>query len=234
MEHSLINNAVINSFIELELAKNLAFKSTFGAELDYFKYNRYLPGELPERKGGNYGGQAMIYNNNTQNLLNENTINYNQNIGDHSIKLLGGLSLQKISNELNYVIAQGFPNDVTSFNNIAFGSDPDQTIIHSDYGQRTFASLLGRLNYSFKGKYLITMVGRYDGSSVFPPGNKYAFFPSIGLAWNIDRESFMENLDAISSFKIRGSYGIVGEQGISPYTSLPKFKPDYTYFNETL
>ena len=64
------------------------------------------------------------------------------------------------------------------------------------------------------------MVARRDGSSVFEQGNKYAVFPSAGVAWNVSEEDFMQNMDYISNLKLRASYGIVGEQGVPPYNSL--------------
>ena len=90
---------------------------------------------------------------------------------------------------------------------------------------------MGRINYSYKDKYLLTLVGRRDGSSVFEEGNKYAFFPSVGAAWRIGQESFMQGVDYISNLKLRVSYGIVGEQGVPAYNSLSRFTPYVTFLN---
>ena len=90
---------------------------------------------------------------------------------------------------------------------------------------------MGRINYSYKDKYLLTLVGRRDGSSVFEEGNKYAFFPSVGAAWRIGQESFMQSVDYISNLKLRVSYGIVGEQGVPAYNSLSRFTPYVTFLN---
>ena len=103
--------------------------------------------------------------------------------------------------------------------------------VSTSYSQRTFESILGRINYSYKGKYLLTLVARRDGSSVFEEGNKYAFFPSAGAAWRISEESFMQGIDYISNLKLRASYGIVGEQGVPPYNSLSRYTPYVTFLN---
>lgn len=232
--HDLVTNLITNAYLEFQPITDLVFRSTIGVELNNFKNNQYLPGELPRRKVEGVGGFARIRTNNSQSILNENTVTYAKEFGDHSVKVLGGFTMQHISNESTDMSAEGFPNDVLKFNNMAFGSDPLLNIVGSGYGQRTFLSYLGRINYSYRGKYLLTAVGRQDGSSVFETGNKYAFFPSVGVAWNVDKEDFMASIGAISLLKVRGSYGIVGEQGVSPYNSLAKFNSSQTYFNETL
>jgi TonB-linked SusC/RagA family outer membrane protein len=233
-DHDHVVNLVTNAYLEFQPIKYLVFRSTIGVELNNYKNNQYLPGELPRRKVEGTGGFARIRTNNSQSILNENTVTYDQEFGDHSIKVLGGFTWQKITNELTDMSAEGFPNDVLEYNNMAFGSDPLLNIVGSGYGQRTFTSFLGRINYSYMGKYLLTFVGRQDGSSVFETGNKYAFFPSVGVAWNIDKEDFMEGIEYVSLLKVRGSYGVVGEQGVVPYNSLAKFNSSQTYFNETL
>ena len=84
-----------------------------------FKNNQYLPGELPRRKVEGVGGFARIRTNNGRSILNENTITYSKEFGDHSVKVLGGFTLQKISNESTDMSAEGFPNDVLEYNNMA-------------------------------------------------------------------------------------------------------------------
>ncbi|MBT9188795.1 SusC/RagA family TonB-linked outer membrane protein [Zobellia russellii] len=230
VDHDLVTQVITNAYVEYELAKNLSFKSTFGAQLNYVKENNYLPGILPERVNGGFG---RINNNFTKSILNENTLNYNLDLEDHSLKLLGGFTWQKDNNESTFSEADNFPNDVVLFNNLALG-DASTAVVGSGYGQRTLSSFLGRVNYGYKSKYLLTLVGRYDGSSVFETGNKYAFFPSIGAAWNVDEEEFMADSNVIDRFKLRGSYGIVGEQGVAAYNSLATYSNTTTVFNGSL
>ena len=124
------------------------------------------------------------------------------------MKLLAGYTSQITTFESSRSGAYGFVNDVVTFNNLALGSDPNQNAVSSNYEKRTFESILGRINYSYKDKYLLTLVGRRDGSSVFEEGNKYAFFPSVGVAWRVGQESFMKSVDYISNLKLRVSYGL--------------------------
>ena len=99
--------------------------------------------------------------------------------------------------------------------------------------QRTFSSILTRINYSFKDKYLLTFAARNDGSSDFETGNKYAFFPSLGGAWKIDQEDFMKSQNTVSNLKLRASYGMVGEQGIPAYNSIEKYTTQNVFFKNS-
>lgn len=234
VDNRLDNNLISNVYIQVKPFQGLTLKSTLGAELSSFKTNVYQPGALPERLIDNAGGFANLSTNQRNDLLNENTINYTKDIGRNKISVLGGFSVQRTELESFSAQAQGYPNDVVQFNNLSFGSDPTTYQIGSGYQLRTFASYFARLDYGFDSKYLITVTGRRDGSSVFETGNKYAFFPSVGVAWNAHRESFLTGSDLISRLKLKASLGEVGEQGVSPYNSIASFNNQNTYFNENL
>lgn len=91
---------------------------------------------------------------------------------------------------------------------------------YTDYREVNKASFFGKLNYSFDNRYLLELTARSDGSSKFAPGQKWGFFPSAAIAWNLHNESFMQSVrssGAISNFKIRGSYGLIGNENVSPY-----------------
>ena len=120
---------------------------------------------------------------------------------------------------------------MTTFNNLDVGSDPELYVTHSEYTGRTLVSVLGRINYSYKSKYLITLVGRQDWSSVFAPGNKGEFFPSIGVAWVMSEEPFIQNLNVFDLLKLRASYGRAGSQAISPYRTLAVLSRNNSSFN---
>ncbi|MBC9797174.1 SusC/RagA family TonB-linked outer membrane protein [Sinomicrobium weinanense] len=233
--HDLVTNLISNAYFEYELFHGFKLKTALGATLNFYKNNNYQPGSLPERiLNNNVGGFAQVNTAQTKDILSETTFTYDKDFGDHSLKLLGGFTAQKITSESTSSSAEGFPNDVVKYNNLALGSDPETYQVSSGYNQRTLTSLLGRLTYGYKSKYIITLVGRQDGSSVFEEGNKYSFFPSAGVAWNVHEENFMKDNNTVSNLKLRGSYGIVGEQGVSAYNSFDLFNPQFNYFNETL
>ncbi|WP_343329127.1 TonB-dependent receptor [Polaribacter staleyi] len=234
VDHDLVTKLITNGYVEYELFENFKLKSTIGAELTHTKYNDYLPGALPDRQISNSGtGYANIATNYSKSILNENTFTYDFGLEDHSIKVLGGFTWQKDNNESTVSQADGFPNDAVLFNNLALG-DATLYFANSGFSQRTLSSFLSRVDYGYKSKYLLTLVGRYDGSSVFEEGNKYAFFPSVGLAWNASDESFMENIDVIDKLKVRGSYGVVGEQGVSAYNSIATYNNTTNVFNDNV
>lgn len=230
IDHDVITKLITNAYLEYELFKNFKFKSSFGAELTHNKENNYLPGALPERFSG---GFARVNTNSQKSILNENTFLYDLDIEKHAFKLLGGFTWQRINNESVRTEAGGFANDASTFNNLETG-DPEQFFIDSEFSQRTLRSYLGRLEYGFDSKYLVTLVGRYDESSVFEVGNKGKFFPSIGAAWNVDEENFLSDSNIINKFKLRASYGLVGEQGVGAYNSLSFYDPTQTVFGETI
>jgi len=227
-------NIVGNTYIEFKPTSSITLKSTFGTELSYVRRNQYLPGALPERLESNLGGSASIRQNQFRSLLNENTITYKKSFGDHKLTVLAGATWQKDVAENTSMSASGFVNDAVGFNNISLGSDAATYRLNSSYVQRTFMSLLSRIDYSYNSKYSLTLVGRRDGSSVFEAGNKFAFFPSVGASWNVDEEEFLNESETISKLKLRASYGIVGEQGVRPYNSIATFRGVNTYFNENL
>ncbi|MBP8792906.1 MAG: TonB-dependent receptor [Lutibacter sp.] len=234
VDHDLVTKLISNAYFEYELFENFKLKSTIGAEITHTKYNDYLPGALPERKISNAGtGYANINTNFDKSILNENTFTYDLDLEDHSFKLLGGFTWQKDNNESTVSQADGFPNDAVLFNNLSLGN-ADLYFSNSGYSQRTLTSFLSRVNYNYKSKYLLTLVGRYDGSSVFEKGNKYAFFPSIGVAWNASDESFMENIETFDKLKFRASYGIVGEQGVEAYNSIATYNNTNNIFNDNV
>ncbi|NJB86053.1 TonB-linked SusC/RagA family outer membrane protein [Lewinella marina] len=228
------NDLLANAYLQVEPLEGLLLKTSLGAEISSYKRNFYLPGALPERLIDNRGGYASINTVQSNDLLNENTATYSFDVGNHGFNLLGGFSLQRNESEGFNASAERFPNDVVQFNNLSFGSDPATYQLSSGYSRRTFVSYFARLNYSFSSKYLISLTGRRDGSSVFEPGNKYAFFPSVGAAWNVHNEDFLSESNLVSRLKIRGSFGEVGEQGVPIYNSIARFNNVNAYFNETL
>ena len=231
IDHTLTTNLLTNAFLEFDIIPGLTFRSTIGLGLDFSKRNQYLSTILPDRVATGQDGEAQIISRSSRDILNENTVTYVKEFNEHSLKILAGYTSQITTFESSRSGAYGFVNDVVTFNNLALGSDPNQNAVSSNYEKRTFESILGRINYSYKDKYLLTLVGRRDGSSVFEEGNKYAFFPSVGVAWRVGQESFMKSVDYISNLKLRVSYGIVGEQGVPAYNSLSRFTPYVNFLN---
>lgn len=122
--------------------------------------------------------------------------------------------------------ARDFISDVYGYNNLDAGAQWDKP--NTGRSKSTLLSGFGRINYVLMDKYLFTVTGRADGSSKFGTNNKWAFFPSFAAAWRINQEKFMKNIDWISNLKIRGSWGVTGNQNIPAYSSPEKMNT-YTY-----
>ncbi|MEO8960594.1 MAG: TonB-dependent receptor [Ginsengibacter sp.] len=195
------------------ITKDLTFKSDFSMDYNQYKTN-YYSGRL-------YGntGDARITNNNTFYWQNENYFNYNKDIGlDHNISAVLGLSWSQFTNNNSYMRNRDFLSDFYGWSNIGAGAATRPEVTSSD-GLSALNSYFGRINYSYKGKYLLTITGREDGSSKFGTNNKYGFFPSAGVAWRVSQEDFMQNVSLISNLKLRGSWGRTGNQEIGSYVT---------------
>ena len=145
-----------------------------------------------------------------------NFLTYNLLTGDHALTLTGLYEYQLGTNQNINATASNLSTYALGYYNLGVGQTQQTT---SGYSSSELQSFMGRINYSFKDKYLLTASIRDDGSSRLT--KKYSTFPSVAVGWNISRENFMENSRVFSSLKIRGSYGETGNQGIPPYSSVP-------------
>ena len=216
------NNLLATVYLEYSPAPNWIIRSTFSPEFNNTKQNYFRssknPGDLAI--GVSNGGQAMVQTSASSGWNNENTVQYTTDFGeDHNLTALGGASFQKVETETAMSQAFGISSDAAGFNNLGF-SDPSRSVVSSNYNGFQTTSFFGRINYTYKDKYLLTLVGRTDGSSVFAEGNKYEFYPSIAGAWKVSEESFMENQNIFQDLKLRASYGKSGNQAIGPYRTL--------------
>lgn len=232
IDHQIVNNILGTAYLQYEPFKGLILKSTIGPKINTFKRNRYLPGELPERLETLVGGQAIVNSATGVDILNENTITYSKEINDnHKFDILGGFTWQTYREESFLSQAEGFANDAVTFNNLELG-DPTRNVVTSDYSGYQLVSWLGRANYSFREKYLLTLVGRVDGSSRFSgSNNEYGFFPSAALAWRLIEEPWIQNLNVFDNLKLRGSFGIAGSQAIPSYRTLALLEQASMFFN---
>jgi TonB-linked SusC/RagA family outer membrane protein len=163
-------------------------------------------------------GSASAASSETNTYTIENLLYYNRDIGKHHFDFTGLYSAQRRRYFTSTAAATGFVNDELSFNNLGAGA----TQTASSYSDRyALNSQMGRINYSYSGKYLVTVTARRDGSSVFGANTtKYGVFPSAALGWNISEESFLKNSKIVNSLKLRGSYGKTGNEAISVYQTI--------------
>lgn len=211
-----INNRILASISpSVEIVKGLVYKLNLG--VDYSTTNRdvqFKPfPEIVNEANISNGSLTNTITANTNELV-ENTLTYNWNKNVHSVVVLAGHSYQKFLDEARAVNFLGFAN-----NNIdpryqdQTSSTTFPTTVVSNAKKNELQSFFGRLNYGFSDKYLITATLRADGSSKFGDNNKYGYFPSVALGWNIINEKFMSN-SFFQNLKIRASWGQTGNQEI--------------------
>jgi TonB-linked SusC/RagA family outer membrane protein len=211
------NGILGDMFVELKITPNLTAKITGGADISNVKNDTYLPSITNEGQGTK--GYASVGYNLNQNWLNENTLSYVNEFGEHSVSAVIGATFQENIFENVSGSSQGFTNDILQENSLE-GAET----YNSPQSSKTrwgLISYLARVNYSYKGKYLASIAGRMDGSSRFGKNNKYAFFPSGSLAWRASEEEFIKDLNLFSYLKLRASFGYTGNQEIGLYNSLP-------------
>lgn len=208
------DNYRVNLYANYDIIKNLAFKTTFG----YSTLNRTL-GTFKPQTFVLSNGFAQLENWRTTNLLSENYLTYQTELGKGALTLLGGYSYQK-SNTLYFgARTEELLSDDFQFYNLAAGQLQTRRI-GSSFSESEIQSQFGRLNYDYDDKYLLTATVRRDGASNFAENEKYAIFPSGAIGWKISNENFLKDSETISNLKLRASYGVTGNQAISPYQSL--------------
>lgn len=220
-----------NSFLEFKLLEGLTFKTTLGADISSAKSNSYAT--RLSQLGLSSNGVAFVGNNQVISWLNENTLSYSKIFAlKHNLNAVGGFTSQAWERENFGANASGFINDFALYNNLGTGA----TLVAPSSGasETSLHSFLGRVNYGYNNKYLLTISGRADGSSRFGPNNKYGFFPSAALAWRVTEEAFMKDQKVLSNAKLRVSYGLGGNQEIGDYQYVASLTASRYILNNTL
>jgi len=218
------DRAEINSYLNYEIMEGLSFKAIFGVLLSDSENSSY---GNTKPAGGLGDATASIYNNRSWVLQNTNQLNYNTTINeDHELSATLAFELQREEFNSNNAGSNGYSSDVMTYNNLAIGTKPQ--VPSSFRSRKDIISYLGRINYSYKNRYLISVNSRYDGASVFGD-DKWGFFPSGAFAWRMNNEEFMSGMDNISNLKLRASYGVTGSQAVRPYASLSTLNTNYPY-----
>jgi TonB-linked SusC/RagA family outer membrane protein len=203
--------------IDFPFLKGLSYKVNTGVEFENNARKTYWGRNVA--LGFETGGTALNYQSVQTNTTIENILNYTREFGKHNINLTGLYSSQSNQFDRDQLEGQGFPNDVLT--NYQMSAATLLTPSSANFTQN-LVSQMGRFNYGYDGRYLLTLTARRDGYSAFGNDRKYGIFPSAALAWNLHRESFMQSQTLFSTLKLRGSYGLNGNQAVSSYSSLAK------------
>ncbi|MBS1510336.1 MAG: TonB-dependent receptor [Bacteroidetes bacterium] len=208
---------------EVQLAKGLRYRVNIGLDIRQDNGNGYN-GPLT------YTNTATVQSSSNASLSNAEAWSYNiQNLvyydhifaQKHKIGFTGLFEVNKDHNQSSRFTVTGVPADYILNSNFALASgqpvaDPNNT----GYAESGLVSYMGRLNYSYNNRYLLTATVRVDGSSTLSPGNQYFTYPAFGLGWNVLEEKFAQQLSFLSNLKVRGGWGVSGNRNVSPYATL--------------
>jgi len=199
------------------ITENLVYKLTFAADWRMNNDGRFRGSETVARQLGT--ADARLRNRETANYLLDNLIQYRKTFADkHLIDATFLYSLQSFRDDYRGVDVENLPYESQRFYNI--GTAELVLDKSSNLEEWLLESTMARINYSFDDRYLLTLTGRLDGSTRFAEGNKYGFFPSAAIGWNISNEGFMLNQQLFDMLRLRLSYGTSGNTAIAPYLSL--------------
>lgn len=217
------NRTFGNLFAEYFVLPALSIKINAGTDRQSARRDTYVSRQTKRGQAAN--GLASVQTSNSSNYLLELTARYSKTFKSiHNVELLGGYTYQQFEFDALGSSSQNFASDALLTNNLAAGTRSSFGV-STDRSQNQLLSYLGRVNYNLLDKYLLTASFRADGSSRFGENNKFGFFPSVALGWKIKEESFLKNLNVLTDLKLRGSYGLTGNQDIGSYKSLVLLGP---------
>lgn len=209
--------ARINIFALYEIIDGLTLRSSYSYDYSGLTKNYWAGKEILESSGF---GIASITNSSSNYWLNENILTFDKVINKHQITVLGGFTASGREYAQAYAEGSEFATEVLEYNSLEMGETPK---VSSALTESTMTSFLGRVNYVYNNKYLLTVNFRADGSSKFAANNKWGYFPSASIGWRISEENFLKASDKISNLKLRVSHGVNGSQAISAYESLASY-----------
>ena len=216
-----------NLSLEYDLTESLTFKTLVGGTSTNQKDASFHSAQTGQGSFSG-GGIARITHSANRNWLNENTLNFTKEYGDHNVSFLAGATIQKASIENFSTSNTEFAIDDLGFNSIQLGTNP--VIPTSNLENWSILSGLARLNYGYTDKYLLTLSYRADGSSRFADGNKWGYFPAAALGWRISNEDFLKDSKAISNLKLRLGYGVTGNQEVPRFRSFSALSSGFYSF----
>jgi TonB-linked SusC/RagA family outer membrane protein len=218
-QHSKNYRVTGNVFAEIKILKDLTFRTSFGGEFGNGEVLAYNPVYQATQAQRNDNSLLSVSRAETRNWIWENTLTYNHTIDDHKFTILAGQTAQRYRSYALNASAYNVPftrqGDLYLRLGSPNGEDPKFPRTLNDSGDlATYGSYFGRVNYSFKNKYLLNASLRADGASKFVGNQRWGYFPSVGAGWVISDEDFMKTQSVVNTLKFRGSYGKVGNASV--------------------
>jgi len=217
-----------NIYADVTFARHFTFHTSAGTDFGQNEVRNYLPQYTATLAQRNATSVLSLTRGETRNWLVENTLTFDDQFGDHGLKVLLGQSAQSYKFYGFNTTSRDVPNGSTGDYYLSLG-DPATRSVNDNGSLNTVDSYFGRINYSFKGRYLLTGSLRGDGSSKFSGSNRWGVFPSVGAGWVISQEEFMNNLKIFNVLKLRGSWGKIGNMSVPANLSVLTVNSSYVY-----
>ncbi|HMI61698.1 MAG TPA: SusC/RagA family TonB-linked outer membrane protein, partial [Puia sp.] len=215
--------------LEYKLTGALTFRVLGGTDLRFKDRHRWFGKALGQGQAANgqLGYSALkSYAYNTEAMLT-----FNKVFGKHRINATGGMTYDNSILENSYTVNEDFWTEDLRTHGLGTGARVFP--YYEDNSQSSILSALSRVVYSYNDRYVLTVTGRYDGTSRFADGHKWGFFPSGALAWRASDEDFIKNLKIFSTLKPRIGFGITGNQAVAPYSTITRYAVDYYASNNS-
>ncbi|HWK03343.1 MAG TPA: TonB-dependent receptor [Puia sp.] len=223
-----------NAFATYKILDGLQFKTSINVNMDYTINREFQPSTILGGTSPAASASGSYYTSNFISWLSENTLTYKKTIAEkHNIEAFVGYTSQKVHNENSNITGSQFPDDNIQWLNVA-ATRIGNVGINNGVNDFTLLSYIGRINYDFDNKYLLSVAFRRDGSSKFGSNNKYGNFPSVSAGWVASDENFLKGVKDLSFLKLRASYGKVGNNNIGDYTYLAGVQQTNYSFNNSL
>ena len=213
--------ALSTLYTEINILKDLKFRSEFHTEFRYWERNFFLPNSVPTTSQTFSRSQGINETNTRLYWNSQNFLTYQKTFGKHSVTGMAGYSVEESTYRSNYISKYDYPTDLIPTLNQATTILNAQNDARTNRSGETMIGSFGRVMYNYAGKYYFTGSVRRDGSSRFGQDNKWGTFPSVSLAWRASDEPFFAPLKKyVSDLKIRGGWGVIGNAGIANYMAL--------------
>ncbi|MDO5980081.1 SusC/RagA family TonB-linked outer membrane protein [Flavivirga spongiicola] len=218
------------AYIDWDIMENLKLRAQSGINLGHAIGDYYEP--RTTSSGNIFNGLGEINNYTGYTFLNETYLTYKKTFNDkHAVSVMGGYSSEQRQVRKSKLRGEGFVNDALGNENL---NSATTRIFENSLVKQVLQSFISRITYGFDDRYLLTLSGRYDGSSKFGALDKYGFFPSGAIAWKVHNENFMADQNIVSTLKLRTSFGYSGNQAIDAYATLNQYGQRKYFVGEVL
>lgn len=216
-KQSFRDRAFFNLYADWDIIDGLNFRTSLTPDLQFVEDGGYNSPYM-----NLMSNNSLSYKKTTEKSITfTNILKYEKKLGVHNLSVSAVHDMQTYTVDQLELTGSDVPYYGKWYN---VNEAPDIFARKSNYTKWALLSFMGRINYTLLDKYLLTLTGRYDGSSRLASGSKWDFFPSLALAWRINSESFMQNVEAVSNLKLRLSWGNTGNTAIDPYSTQGAFK----------